>query len=709
MSDLFLRLVNGSINAGWLVLVILLLRLVLKRASKWVRPALWGLVGLRLLLPFSIESPWSLLPSAETVPLDIAQMGAPAIHSGLEAVNAAVNPVLLEQFQPDPVASANPLQVLLPVLALVWALGAAAMLGYAMISYLLLQRRVATAVRIRDNVYESERVETPFVLGLIHPRILLPMGLAPKDAEMIVAHEAAHIRRRDHWWKLLTFCLLAVYWFHPLLWLAYWLLGRDLELACDEAVVRDFNAAQRADYSQVLLRCSASHHHLAACPLAFGEVGVKQRVKAVLHYKKPAFWLLLAALLAGIVTAVCFLTNPPSPVPLEQWTPEAAEVWNVPAETGYALSVGELDELSGRLKSLRLGGVMDSYQGFTPLYTMTITAAGERITCSVFDTEGTHAGLLYDGVYYRIEDADFIAYLIATAQGQARTESVEVPQSGETALRTMTLDDVRALSEKGETLTWGDLEGFAYTETGSGLYIRIFEVEGGYTLSVGGGSPKAEEQPLYAYFSAGEAAYIDLRTGALEAFLAGEPPYLLSLSRPDVQVFDGPGYDYGFVNTITEPGVYTIVAEQSDGEGNRWGQLKSGLGWIDLARALAEPETRLAVTVSFADTSLIGTGAYQEFVEEESEFISYLLFTPLETVTEVTLSRTQYGDEESVLEALGAWPELSPEKPLMAGVVFYGDMTAYVLSFTDETGEAWQYEVSISGRNGALVWETYPG
>lgn len=163
MSDLFLRLVNGSINAGWLVLVILLLRLVLKRSPKWVRPALWGLVGLRLLLPVSIESPWSLLPSAETVPLDIAQLGAPTIHSGLEAVNAAVNPVLA-QFRPDPAASANPLQVLLPILALVWALGAAAMLGYAMISYLLLRRRVATAVRIRDNVYESERVETPFVL-----------------------------------------------------------------------------------------------------------------------------------------------------------------------------------------------------------------------------------------------------------------------------------------------------------------------------------------------------------------------------------------------------------------------------------------------------------------------------------------------------------------------------------------------------------------
>ncbi len=708
MSDLFLHLVNGSINAGWLVLVILLLRLVLKRSPKWVRPALWGLVELRLLLPVSIESPWSLLPSAETVPLDIAQLGAPAIHSGLEAVNAAVNPVLA-QFRPDPAASANPLQVLLPILALVWALGAAAMLGYAMISYLLLQRRVATAVRIRDNVYESERVETPFVLGLIHPRILLPMGLAPEDAEMIVAHEAAHIRRRDHWWKLLAFCLLAVYWFHPLLWLAYWLLGRDLELACDEAVIRNFNAAQRADYSQVLLQCSASHRHLAACPLAFGEVGVKQRVKAVLHYKKPAFWLLLAALLAGIVTAVCFLTNPPSPVPLEQLTPEAAEVWNVPAETGYALSVGELDELSGWLKSLRLGGVMDSYQGFTPLYTMTITAAGERVTCSVFDTEGTHAGLLYDGVYYRIEDADFIAYLIATAQGQARSESVEVPPAEETALRTMTLDDVRALSEKGEALTWGDLEGFAYTETGSGLYIRIFEVAGGYTLSVGGGSPKAEEQPLYANFTAGEAAYIDLRTGDLEAFLAGKPPYLLSLSRPDVQVFDGPGYDYGFVNTITEPGVYTIVAEQSDGEGNRWGQLKSGLGWIDLARALAEPKNRLAVTVSYADTALIGTGAYQEFVEEESEFTSYLLFTPTQTVTEVSLSRIQLGGEETVLEELGAWPELFPEKPLMAGVVFYGDMTAYVLSFQDEAGEAWQYEISISGRNGALVWEPFQG
>ena len=398
----------------------------------------------------------------------------------------------------------------------------------------------------------------------------------------------------------------------------------------------------------------------------------------------------MAAAAGCLATAICFLTTPPSP--LGKITVTAAEVWNIPAEQGYDLSPAELSELQSRLEDLDLGGVMDSYQGFTPLYTMSITdEAGKGYTLSVFNTEGTHAGMLVDGVYYRIESEAFVDYLMGMANGASRTE-VE---------RQMTLKDVRALAEKGEALTWGDLEDFAYTETGSGLYIRIFEVEGGYTLAVGGGLPNAEDLPMYAHFSAGEAAYIDLRTGDLEAFLAGEPPYLLYLSRADVQVFDGAGYDFGYVTTITEPGIYTIVEEQTDSEGNSWGKLKSGLGWIDLDRALEPVETQPPVTVSYADRALLGTGAYEEFAAEESEFTSYLLFTPLEPITDVTLSLASYlGAEE--MEPLSAWDSL--EKPLMAAVVFYGDMTTYVLSFTDGAGTAQQYAVSLSGRNGALVW-----
>lgn len=631
----------------------------------------------------------SLLPTAETIPLDIAQAPTPAIHSGIGAVNALVNPVLEAGLQPSVGESANPLQILLPVLTAVWLLGVAAMAAYALGSYVHLRRKTATAVLLRENLYESEAVSSPFVLGLFRPKILLPFDLAADQAELVIAHEQAHLRRRDHWWKPLGYLLLAIYWFQPLMWVAYVLLCRDLELACDEAVIGKLSLARRADYSQTLLQCSTAGR-LAACPLSFGEVGVRTRVKAVLSYRKPALWILVAAVAVCLVTAICFLTTPPSP--LGKITVTAAEVWNIPAEQGYDLSPAELSELQSRLEDLDLGGVMDSYQGFTPLYTMSITdEAGKGYTLSVFNTEGTHAGMLVDGVYYRIESEAFVDYLMGMANGASRTE-VE---------RQMTLKDVRALAEKGEALTWGDLEDFAYTETGSGLYIRIFEVEGGYTLAVGGGLPNAEDLPMYAHFSAGEAAYIDLRTGDLEAFLAGEPPYLLYLSRADVQVFDGAGYDFGYVTTITEPGAYTIVAEAQDAEGNSWGKLKSGLGWIDLDRALEPVETQPPVTVSYADRALLGTGAYEEFAAEESEFTSYLLFTPLEPITDVTLSLASYlGAEE--MEPLSAWDSL--EKPLMAAVVFYGDMTTYVLSFTDGAGTAQQYAVSLSGRNGALVW-----
>ena len=287
MSVLFLRVVNLAIAAGWLVLAVLVLRLLLKKAPKWTRLLLWAVVALRLLCPVSVETVWSLLPSAETVPLDIERAAAPAIASGVEAVDRVINPALQQSFAPDPAASANPLQIWIPVLSLLWLAGAAALLLYAALSYLRLRRRVATAVQLRDNIYQSEQIPAPFVLGLARPRIYVPYGLSDQDLKYVLAHERAHIARRDHWWKLLGFLLLSVYWFQPLLWLAYVLLGRDLELACDERVIQSLDREHRADYTQALVRCSVSRRTVSACPLAFGEVGVKARVKAVLHYKKP--------------------------------------------------------------------------------------------------------------------------------------------------------------------------------------------------------------------------------------------------------------------------------------------------------------------------------------------------------------------------------------------------------------------------------------
>lgn len=312
MTELFLHVVNLSISASWLILAVLIARLVLRRAPKWTHVLLWGIVAVRLLFPFSLESAWSLIPSAETVPTNLLTHATPTVHTGVPTLNQGVNPVLEQAATTAPAASTTPLQFWTSVLAVIWVVGAVALLGYAALSALRLRRRVATAVRLEGNLYQSEAVLSPFVLGLFRPRIYLPFCLDPDTLDHVVAHERAHIRRLDHWWKPLGFVLLSVYWFNPLLWLAYVLLCRDMELACDEKVVGHMDPGQRADYSQALLSCSSRRSTIAACPLAFGEVGVKQRVKSVLRYQRPTVVAVAASVLVCAIVGVCFLTNPPT-------------------------------------------------------------------------------------------------------------------------------------------------------------------------------------------------------------------------------------------------------------------------------------------------------------------------------------------------------------------------------------------------------------
>ena len=311
MSVIFLKLLNLSISASWLVLVVLVLRLVLKRAPKWVNVLLWGMVALRLMVPFSIESALSLIPSAETLSPEVVRFDpAPTITSGVEFIDNAVNPSLSESFAAAPLASVNPLYVWTYLAGWVWLIGLAAMLAYALVSYLRLRRRVSASIPLRENIYVCDEVPSPFILGIAKPRIYLPSALDEAQRGSVLSHERAHLARHDHWWKPLGFALLAVYWFNPLLWLAYTLLCRDIELACDERVLRGMDAGQVKDYSSALLACSVPRRMLAACPLAFGEVGVGARVKNALRYKKPAFWVVTASVAVCVVVAVCFLTNP---------------------------------------------------------------------------------------------------------------------------------------------------------------------------------------------------------------------------------------------------------------------------------------------------------------------------------------------------------------------------------------------------------------
>ena len=348
MDDVFLKLVNLSISASWLILAVLVLRVVLKKAPKWVMPLLWGVVALRLACPFSIESVLSLIPSAETIPSEIVTETREPVLYEQATLDIVTNPTLPPAAEVTVGVSRQQAQVDFNIYSVLWLAGMAALLVHALVSAGKLKKKLATAILLRDNIYESEFVDSPFVFGVVKPNIYLPMHMDEGTAAHVIAHERAHLARRDHWWKVLGYLVLALHWFNPLVWVAYILFCRDIELACDERVVKGLDGAARADYSQALLSCAAPGRAVAACPLAFGEGNIKTRVKSALHYKKPAFWVAAAAVLAVVIMAVCFLTNPKSERGSLVWAQKlnAADVASielyVPAE-GKARQYKKLD------------------------------------------------------------------------------------------------------------------------------------------------------------------------------------------------------------------------------------------------------------------------------------------------------------------------------------------------------------------------------
>ena len=309
-GDVLLKLMNMSFAAGILILLVILLRLIPVRVPKWTRLVLWAFVAFRLLVPFSFESIFSLIPTVEPIPENIMLSPEPEIHTEIPFLNQTVNPVIQESFTPAPESSITPMQVLFTVLTFLWLLGIAGFLAYLVLNQLQLRRKLRTAVHLKENIYASDRVDSPFVFGFFRPRIYLPFSLKDAYRSPIVAHENAHIRHGDHILKTAAFVILSIYWFHPLVWVSYFLFTKDLELACDERVIREMNPEERADYSEALLSCSVPEKHLLRTPVAFGETAVKSRIRAALNYKKPAFWILLSSVILLAVIAVCFLTNP---------------------------------------------------------------------------------------------------------------------------------------------------------------------------------------------------------------------------------------------------------------------------------------------------------------------------------------------------------------------------------------------------------------
>lgn len=526
METFFLEIVNMSITAGWLIGAVLLLRFAMKKAPKWMCCALWALVGFRLICPFSIESALSLIPSAQTISPDILYAKEPTINSGIPVINHVMNPVLTQSFAPDPANSVNPLQVWSFIAACVWVMGMAGMLVYALISYFRLRRRVRAALQIRDNVWICDDIQTPFLLGLIKPKIYLPSGMPQEQQSFVIAHELAHIHRWDHWWKPLGFAVLTLHWFNPLVWLAYILLCRDIELACDERVIKRFALEDKKAYSHTLLQCSASRKWIAACPLAFGEVGVKERIKTVLSYKKPAFWIILIALIASIAVAVCFLTNPIEEKQVPGWSSAQS---NPDGVTFTSMGIFWEDN--------KLFAKAELYNGSKRqiVFDSKILIYRDDVCITPEDTIWNEIAYVLEPGGKKEMQLDLSQYTF-DQPGVYRLEKEYFVDGGDKALKVrtelplyfdsvdgrinppLTLDDVIRLSKEKE-LTPRDFMQYRYRRIGSGLDIWLFEIDELFVLQLTNWGLDEPLEGVILGVRDGTDEYINICTQNVKAFI----------------------------------------------------------------------------------------------------------------------------------------------------------------------------------------------
>ena len=366
MSGVFLKVFNMSVTAGWLILAVLILRFLFKKAPKWITCMFWAIVAVRLICPVSFESVFSVVPSVETVNVS-TENASPYIKSGVKILDSAANTYFAAKNSKVNVSNDNISNVnsnngnaqiqeannselktselknselksseinksginntdsnnvdlhtkeskikvnLMTILAISWIAGVVILLMYGFVSFIRLRKTVSASIVVRDNIYMCDDIRFPFILGVFKPMVYLPSVLNDMMQENVLAHELAHLKRHDHWWKPLGYVLLAIHWFNPICWIAYVLFCKDIEMACDEKVIKDMDTESKAEYSQTLLNLSCPKRMISACPVAFGEVGVKERVKGIIKYKKPAYWLVLLGFLCLLAVSVCFLTNP---------------------------------------------------------------------------------------------------------------------------------------------------------------------------------------------------------------------------------------------------------------------------------------------------------------------------------------------------------------------------------------------------------------
>ncbi len=561
LEDVFLKVFNMSLTAVWIILAIIVLRLVFKKAPKTFACALWLLAAVRLVLPFSVESALSLVPSGEVILKNFyADSGNPAmtVHTGVPFLNSFVSsaePIVTE---------AKPTVDVMRILSVVWVAGVFAVLLYALTSFLILRKNVAASVKYKDNIYFCDGIESPFILGIFRPKIYLPSAIGENEIESVLAHEKAHLKRKDNIIKPLAFLILAVHWFNPLCVLAYILLCRDIELACDEKVIKTLPFEERKEYSQTLLDLSVKRKTIAACPLAFGEVGVKARIKNVLNYKKPAFWVIVVALVACVAATVFFVTNPKEKEPFENDIIKVVETESeepsvsmkvVSAEvkpsglvitvrwennSDKAITYGEpfwisrLEMLDGTYTSW-----VDSKQSmcFNNI-AYNVSPKGKSEHKYYFSSSVTETGRYKLEMNFNFDSENSKYYKISVVFDLKK--EVEITDGSATVVcgisenmlyggsKLLSYFDLERLADKGEKLSAKDFKDFAYYETGSGICIRVYPINDNIEVWLGFTDDPEKSEPIYFTLMVSSSVNIDMTNSAeLKSYLRTHTDELL--------------------------------------------------------------------------------------------------------------------------------------------------------------------------------------
>lgn len=526
------KLFNMSLTASVAIVLVILLRLLLKKAPKVISYALWCVVLFRLLCPMSIGSNFSVYnlfdaPAQESgtitsvieyVPSNIVHTEYPSVALPVPGISDVINEAL-PQGQEQLVA--DPLEAPMSITTYIWMIGVLVMVIYSIVSYIRLRRKLSVVVPLRDNIFIADDIKSPFVVGLFRPKIYLPCNLGDKEQEYIILHEQHHIKRLDHVMKALAFLALAIHWFNPLVWVAFILASKDMEMSCDEAVIRKIGGNVRADYSASLLTLATGRRIIAGTPLAFGEGDTKGRINNLSKWKKPAVWVVLVAVVACVVLAVCLLTNPSQTRDTMKWA-QSLSVEDV-ASADLVVYPQTADKQFKQLSAEELSEMVALINESKGKYRIEHEElAGGGISFYITMKDGTshsvenigNTYLVIDGEYYEASYNWLNGWSKRFGEGNTRIpdQYFSVP---------LTLDEVLELSQRGHELIWGDFNSYKYYETGSGLYIRVYEIDDDFSLWIGGSGPEYELEPMYIYLALKDDidTHIDIRDGNVAEFI----------------------------------------------------------------------------------------------------------------------------------------------------------------------------------------------